>query len=94
MGEDEDLRDYQSGDDEGWKSSGSDEDTESRVGFDTSYGGKESFLDCEGEVVLEENMIFTDVHAFRAKPKRLHSKESPGPHPLYQRRHFFLQQFI
>ncbi|KAH7866249.1 hypothetical protein Vadar_017624 [Vaccinium darrowii] len=65
--EDEGLSDYQSGDDEGCNSSGSDDDIESRVGFDATYGGKEPFLDSEGEVVLEENMIFADVHAFRAK---------------------------
>ncbi|KAH7865072.1 hypothetical protein Vadar_001871 [Vaccinium darrowii] len=67
IGEDEGLSDYQSRDDEGCNSSGSDDAIESRIGFDTSYGGKEPFLDSEGEVVLEENMIYADVHAFRAK---------------------------
>ncbi|KAG5542135.1 hypothetical protein RHGRI_021859 [Rhododendron griersonianum] len=65
--DDEELSDYQSGDDEGNMSSGSDEGTEHGTGFDTSYNGKEPYVDCEGEVVLEEKMIFADVDAFRAK---------------------------
>ncbi|KAH7837351.1 hypothetical protein Vadar_012852 [Vaccinium darrowii] len=35
--------------------------------FGTSYNGKEPYVDSEGEVVLEEKMIFVDVDAFRAK---------------------------
>ncbi|XP_058184092.1 uncharacterized protein LOC131301721 [Rhododendron vialii] len=65
--DDEGLSDYQSSDDEGNMSSGSDEGTEHGTGFDTSYNGKEPYVDCEGEVVLEEKMIFADVDAFRAK---------------------------
>ncbi|KAG5522797.1 hypothetical protein RHGRI_034817 [Rhododendron griersonianum] len=56
--DDEGLSDYQSGDDEGNMSSGSDEGTEHETEFDTSYNGKEPYVDCEGEVVLEEKMIF------------------------------------
>ncbi|KAF7113214.1 hypothetical protein RHSIM_RhsimUnG0149100 [Rhododendron simsii] len=65
--DDGELSDYQSGDDEGNMSSGSDEGTEHGTGFDTSYNGKEPYVDCEGEVVLEEKMIFANVDAFRAK---------------------------
>ncbi|KAF7140647.1 hypothetical protein RHSIM_Rhsim06G0119600 [Rhododendron simsii] len=57
----------QLGDDEGNMSSGSDEVTKLWAGFDTSYYGKEPYVDCEREVVLEEKMIFADVDAFRAK---------------------------
>ncbi|KAF7146599.1 hypothetical protein RHSIM_Rhsim04G0200600 [Rhododendron simsii] len=65
--DDEGLSDYQLGDDEGNMSSGSDEGTEHGTGFDTSYNGKEPYVGCEREVVLEEKMIFPDVDAFRAK---------------------------
>ncbi|XP_058183001.1 uncharacterized protein LOC131300952 [Rhododendron vialii] len=65
--DDEGLSDYQSGDDEGSMSSGSDEVIEHGAGFDTSYYGKEPYMDCEGEVVLEKKMIFADVDAFRAR---------------------------
>ncbi|KAF7136322.1 hypothetical protein RHSIM_Rhsim08G0160500 [Rhododendron simsii] len=65
--DDEGLSDYQSGDDEGNISSGSDEVTEHAARFDTSYYGKEPYVDCKGEVVLEEKMIFANVDAFRAK---------------------------
>ncbi|KAG5562515.1 hypothetical protein RHGRI_005292 [Rhododendron griersonianum] len=54
-------------DDGGNMSSGSDEVIDHGAGFDTSYYGKEPYVDCEGEVVLEEKMIFADVDAFRSK---------------------------
>ncbi|KAH7856900.1 hypothetical protein Vadar_006704 [Vaccinium darrowii] len=66
--DDDGLSDYQSGDEGENLSSGSDDEgLRAGAGFGTSYNAKEPYLDAEGEVVLEEKMIFTDVDAFRAK---------------------------
>ncbi|KAH7857682.1 hypothetical protein Vadar_015326 [Vaccinium darrowii] len=66
--DDDGLSDYQSSDEGKNLSSGfDDEGLRAGAGFGTSYNAKEPYLDAEGEVVLEEKMIFTNVDAFRAK---------------------------
>ncbi|KAH7836526.1 hypothetical protein Vadar_002444 [Vaccinium darrowii] len=65
---DEEVSDYQSGDDEGrYSSEGEAEIVSKGTGVAATSYGKEPYLDGEGEVVLERHMIFEDVNAFRAK---------------------------
>lgn len=77
--EDDGLSDYQSGDDE-VRYSSSDDEFDGKVDwidnveirypanqFDSTYSGKQPYLNQEGEVILEKGMIFLDVHSFRAR---------------------------
>lgn len=65
---DEEVSDYQSGDDEGrYSSEGEGEIVSKGKGVAATSYGNEPYLDGEGEVVLERHMIFEDVNAFRAK---------------------------
>ena len=72
----EELRDYQSGGEEVPYSSCSDDNTgpsnkrkkrSKQREFDTSYFGKEPYWNADGQVVLEKDMIFTDVFSSRAE---------------------------
>ncbi|XP_028115334.1 uncharacterized protein LOC114313164 [Camellia sinensis] len=76
--DDAELSDYQSGDDEVPYSSTDDDyddeadcldDEEMRfpgMKYDGTYNGKEPYMNQDGEVVLEEGMIFPEVNTFRA----------------------------
>ncbi|CAL5435989.1 unnamed protein product [Camellia sinensis] len=79
--DDAELSDYQSGDDEVPYSTIDDDyddeadclnDEEMRflgMKYDGTYNGKEPYMNQDGEVVLEEGMIFPEVNTFRATLK-------------------------
>ncbi|CAL5403478.1 unnamed protein product [Camellia sinensis] len=76
--DDAELSDYQSGDDEvPYSTTDDDYDDEANclddedmrfpgMEYDGTYNGKEPYMNQDGEVVLEEGMIFPEVNTFRA----------------------------